>query len=257
MAYQDPTTMGGQREMFLTTHWTLIEQIKSGQDKDRALIGLLLDRYWKPVYCYLRRKGYDNEQAKDLTQGFFHEVVLNRELVHKADPSRGRFRSLLLVALNRYVVNVRQSQTARSCIPPDKLVSLDIITPPELPQTVTESTPEDFYNYTWVSALLDQVLSEVEAGCQKDGLATHWEVFYARVVQPSLTGSAAPSLEELSLKYNIKDEKTASNMVITVKRRFRSTLEQHIRVTVVTDDLLEEELAEIMQFLPEGAQPYR
>jgi len=68
MAYRDPTAMGGERETFLTTHWTLIEQVKSGQDKDRALIGLLLDRYWKPVYCYLRRKGHDNEQAKDLTQ---------------------------------------------------------------------------------------------------------------------------------------------------------------------------------------------
>jgi len=248
--------MGGERETFLTTHWTLIEQIKSGQDMDRALIGLLLDRYWKPVYCYLRRKGYDNEQAKDLTQGFFHEVVLNRELVHKADPSRGRFRSLLLVALNRYVVNVRQSQTARSRIPPDKLVSLDIVAPPEWPQTITESTPEDAYNYTWVSALLDQVLSEVETGCQKDGLAAHWQVFHARVVQPSLTDGPAPSLEELSQEYDIADEKTASNMVITVKRRFRSTLEKHIRVTVITDDLLEEELAEIMQFLPKGAQPY-
>jgi DNA-directed RNA polymerase specialized sigma24 family protein len=255
MAYQDPTAMGGARETFLTTHWTLIDQVKSGQDKDRALIGLLLDRYWKPVYCYLRRKGHDNEQAKDLTQGFFHEVVLNRELVHKADPSRGRFRSLLLVALNRYVINVRQSQTARTRIPPDKLVPLDMIAPPELPQTVTESTPEDCYNYAWLSALLDQVLSEVEAGCHLDSLATHWQVFYARVVQPSLTGSDAPSLEDLRRKHDIKDEKTVSNMVITVKRRFRSTLEQHIRNTVVSENLLEEELAEIMQFLPKGAQP--
>ena len=100
MGYEDPTEMGGTGRAFLTTHWTLIEKIKSGEDKDRALIGLMLERYWKPVYCYLRRKGYDNETAKDLTQGFLHEIVLNRGLVHKADQSRGRFRSLLLTALN-------------------------------------------------------------------------------------------------------------------------------------------------------------
>jgi hypothetical protein len=75
------------------------------------------------------------------------------------------------------------------------------------------------------------------------------------VVQPSLKGSAAPSLDELQEKHGIKDEKTASNMVVTIKRRFRSTLEQHIRNTVASDDLLEEEMAEIMQFLPQGAQP--
>lgn len=69
--YNDQTDMGGLREAFLTTHWSLVEHIQSEEDKDRVLIGLLLDRYWKPVYCYLRHKGFDNEEAKDLTQGFF------------------------------------------------------------------------------------------------------------------------------------------------------------------------------------------
>jgi len=85
MSPKDQTDMGGTRESFLTTHWSLIEDIKQDQDKDRSLIGLLLERYWKPVYCYLRRKGYPNEEAKDLTQGFFHEIVLNRHLVDGYD----------------------------------------------------------------------------------------------------------------------------------------------------------------------------
>ena len=58
--------MGGDRGTFLTTHWSLIEDVKQHQDEDRALIGVLLERYWKPVYCYLRSKGYNNDQAKDL-----------------------------------------------------------------------------------------------------------------------------------------------------------------------------------------------
>jgi RNA polymerase sigma-70 factor (ECF subfamily) len=145
--------MGGAREAFLTTHWTLIQEIKSGEDKDRALIGLMLERYWKPIYCYLRRKAYDNESAKDLTQGFLHEVVLNRNLIHKADRSRGRFRSLLLTALNRYLVNMKEGETARTRIPPEKLVSLEVVEPAEL-DTMTESSPDDFYHYVWLSALI-------------------------------------------------------------------------------------------------------
>ena len=87
------TDMGGAGQAFLTTHWSIIENVgSSDEDRNQALIGLLLSKYWKPVYCYLRRKGYDNEQAKDLTQGFFHEVVLGRNLIQKADQSRGRFR---------------------------------------------------------------------------------------------------------------------------------------------------------------------
>jgi DNA-directed RNA polymerase specialized sigma24 family protein len=167
MRYQDPTEMGGPGEAFLTTHWTFIQEIKSDQDKDRALIGLMLERYWKPIYCYLRRKGYDNESAKDLTQGFLHEVVLNRDLVQKADKTRGRFRTLLLTALNRYLVNVKEKEATRTRIPPDKLVSLHMADPPELSNIMTEANPEDFYHYVWLSALLDQVLSNPLAGIRR------------------------------------------------------------------------------------------
>jgi len=100
MGYHDETSMGGTAKAFLTTHWSLIKDIKSDDERNRSLAGLLIRRYWKPVYFYLRRKGYNNEQAKDLTQGFFHEVVLSRKLVQTADPAKGRFRSLLLSAWN-------------------------------------------------------------------------------------------------------------------------------------------------------------
>ena len=108
MRGHDYTDMGGTRETFLTTHWSLIEDVSSVDlDKNRALLGLLLSKYWKPVYCYLRRKGYNNEKAKDLTQEFFYEAVFGRGLIQKADESKGRFRSFLLIALNRFLINIK------------------------------------------------------------------------------------------------------------------------------------------------------
>jgi DNA-directed RNA polymerase specialized sigma24 family protein len=254
MGYQDPTEMGGAVEVFLTTHWTLIHQIKSDEDKDRALINLMLERYWKPVYCYLRRKGYDNESAKDLTQGFLHEVVLNRELIHKADRSRGRFRSLLLTALNRYLVNIKESEMARTRIPPDKLVSLEVVDPPEL-QMITESNPDDFYHYVWLSALLEQVLYTVKTGCEQDGLEIHWQVFEDRVVRPILQGFASPSLSEVCQKYGIQDEKKTSNMIVTVKRRFHTALKEYVRSTVASDNHIQAELSDIFNYFSPDAQP--
>jgi len=55
MRFHDQTEMGGTRGAFLTTHWSLVEDIKAGADENGALIELLLQTYWKPVYCYLRR----------------------------------------------------------------------------------------------------------------------------------------------------------------------------------------------------------
>jgi len=255
MKRHDQTDMGGALATFLTTHWSLIEDAKAQQDQERALVGLLLGRYWKPVYCYLRRKGYDNEDAKDLTQGFFHDVVLNRNLIQRADRSRGRFRCFLLHALNQYLMNERRREASQRHIPKDKIVSLDAIEPPVLPQSVAQSSPDDSYNYAWVSALLDQVLSEVKTKCCEQVMETHWHVFHDRIVQPLLNNSKPPSLPEICDRYGVEDQKKASNMIITVKRRFQAALRQYLRSTVASESEMDDELREIMRFLPQEAQP--
>jgi len=235
MKQDEYTDMGGTGEVFLTTHWSLIGDIGSADDRDRALIGLLINKYWKPVYCYLRRKGYDNEEAKDLTQGFFHQVVLGRNLFQKADQSRGRFRSFLLMALNRYLISAREKQTAQRQIPKHKLVSLDQIDLPELAQTTEDMAPEDAYNYAWVSALLEEVLVEVQAQCRERRLYTHWQIFRERVLKPILRGGEPTPMREICEKYGIEDGIKASNMVTTVKRIFQTTLRQYVRNSVISN----------------------
>jgi DNA-directed RNA polymerase specialized sigma24 family protein len=254
MRGRDQTSMGGTRETFLTTHWSLIEDVKKRPDQDRALIGLLLERYWKPVYCYLRQKGYDNEQAKDLTQGFFQEIVLNRNLVQRADQAKGRFRSFLLHALNQYLIDEKRKQAAQKRIPKDKLVPLDLVEPLVLPQTVTELGPEDCFNYAWKSALLDQTLSQVEAKCRQEGTETHWYIFRDRIVQPTLQNLEPPSLRQICAKYGIEDKDQASNVIITVKRRFRTVLKKCVRNTVISEEQIDEELEEILKFFLPKAQ---
>ena len=249
MDYDDRTNMGGAGETFLTTHWSLIEQTRQGEDKDRALVGLLLQRYWKPVYCYLRRRGYDNEQAKDLTQGFFHEVVLSRDLIGRVDPSKGRFRTLLLHALRQYLADEKRKETALKRIPRDRLVPLEGVEPEALPQTVLELGPEQTFDYAWKTELLERVLSEVEDRYVSQQRQTHWNVFRDRVLTPTLEDSEAPSLAQLCERYGIVDEVQASNMLTTVKRHFQSGLREHVRQTVLTGEAVEEELREIFRFL--------
>lgn len=251
MDHRDQTDIGGVRESFLTTHWSLIEEVKGDEDRDRALIGLLLERYWKPVYCYLRRKRYDNEQAKDLTQGFFHEVVLNRHLIRRADPCKGRFRTFLLHALNQYVVDQQRKETAQKRIPRDKQVRLDICDLSVGDETMGELDAGQGFNYAWKAELLNHVLSEVEEGYVKRGMEAHWCVFRDRLLKPILEDRDAPSLKAICRQHAIKDEVTASNMLKTVKRLFRSTLRKHVRQTVACGEIVEEELQEIFEFSEE------
>lgn len=64
---------------------------EGASEERRPILDFLIRRYWKPVYCFVRRSGFDDEHAKDLVQEFFM-VVLSKNLFAKADPTRGRFR---------------------------------------------------------------------------------------------------------------------------------------------------------------------
>lgn len=248
MVYHDRTDIGGERETFLTTHWSMVQGVKEREDKDRALIGLLLGRYWKPVYCCIRRKGYDNESAKDLTQGFFHEVVLNRNLVQRADPTKGRFRSFLLHALKQYLLDVQRQEAAQKRIPKTKLVPLDVTDPPLLPQPTQELDAEQCFNYAWKADLLDRVLTELKEWYHGQAMETHWLLFKDYLLQPSLENRDAPSLTVLCRQFGIENETKASNMIGTVKRKFQTVLREHIHQTVVSGNVAEEELREIFKF---------
>ncbi|MHC4440808.1 MAG: RNA polymerase sigma factor [Planctomycetota bacterium] len=257
MRPKDQTDMGGLRGSFLTTHWSLIDGIQKHQDKDRSLISLLLERYWKPVYCYLRRKGYRNEEAKDLTQGFFHEIVLNRCLIERADSSKGRFRSFLLHALDQYLIDRIRRESTLSHIPKEKLVPLDIANPPELPQNVLECSPEYCFAYTWKSELLERTLAQVKADCEQQGMKQHWLLFCEKVLEPTLNNKKSEPMKVIAERFGIKSESTAFNMLLTVKRRFKTTLRANLRITVISEDDIDEEWHEMLNFFRKTQQKFK
>jgi len=256
MSYNDQTDIGGEGQTFLTTHWTLIESIRTGDDSSRALIGSLLKNYWKPVYCYLRRHGYGNEEAKDLTQAFYHEIVLGNELIQQADRRKGRFRSFLLAALRRYLINVKHKETALKRVPKGKLVPLDVIDPESVVAVSNDLSPDDCFNYAWVSSLLERVLDEVEATCHEDGMTIYWKVFEERVLQPILDDTEPPSVKEICHRYGVPDGTKLANMMVTVKRRIQSALKKHIRDLVTSREEVSDELQEMARFFPEIAQNF-
>lgn len=255
MESYEHTNIGGSVEAFLTTCWSVIDKIAADDDTpDHSLINELLKNYWKPVYCFLRRKGYDNEQAKDLTQGFFEEVVLGRELIKRADRARGRFRTFLLSALEQYLARLHRKETARKRVTKDKLLYLEQIDSADLPEPSDQLSPEQSFNYAWVSQILDKLLVEVESRCNADGKNLHWQVFNDKVLQPIMENTNAPSLTEICKRHGIEDERKASNMIVTVNRRFRSALKRHLRRSVTGDTKVDEELQELMKiFFRKGA----
>lgn len=239
---------GGTR--FHTTHWSIIIAARTENKHQRkAIISDLATRYWRPVYCYLRRKGYREAKAKDLTQGFFCEIVLGRELIQYADQAKGRFRTLLLTALERYLVSIRRKEGRQKRQPRAGIRHLEIDELSKLTTTQAEMEPDEAFYYTWAADLLDLVLAELKDEYCSTAKTGHWKVFWSKVVVPIIDNVEAPSYTDICSTCGIEDESKAANMVITVKRRFRAILKRHLRNLVQSDSEVEDELSEVFAIL--------
>ena len=86
-------------EVFPTTIWTTIHR---AGEQDGVALQHVAERYRGPVLEYIRRRGFQAGDAEDLCQDVFVRVLAGGVLA-KADPERGRFRSLLL-AVTTHVI---------------------------------------------------------------------------------------------------------------------------------------------------------
>ena len=238
LASDDSTTSASANRAFPQTEWTrVIEPVRLANNLEE-----ISRKYWTPIYWYLRRKGYNSDSAKDLTQGFFLEIVMGRELVQRADRHRGRFRTLLLTALEHYIVSVHRRQkrpVVHSWNIPEDIEVIDPAT----------AQPEEAFNYAWAATLLDRVLSELEEQCLRDGKGAHWRVFMSKVLEPILNDAVTPSLAQLCADYGIESESKASNMIVTIKRRFRAALLRNLRKATDSDADAEAEIGDLIEIL--------
>jgi len=238
---------------FHTTHWSVVYAVRTTDERrQREIIGDLAIRYWRPVYCYLRRKGYREAKAKDLTQGFFCDIVLGRELIQHADRTKGRFRTLLLTALERYIVSIHRKEGRRKRQPKRGIRQLDMDEFSKLKIPQTQMEPDEAFYYTWAADLIDLVLAELKDEYCSTEKTGHWEVFWLKIVAPIMNNEEAPSYADICSQYGIENESRASNMVITVKRRFRTILKRHLRDLVQSDSEVVDELREVFAILSQS-----
>lgn len=102
MSFQSHTP--NQSSRFQTTRWTVVLSARDDRDlAGREAMEALCRAYWYPLYAYVRRSGHSAEDAQDLTQSFF-EQLLEKDFLRLVTPEKGHFRTFLVVALKRFLV---------------------------------------------------------------------------------------------------------------------------------------------------------
>nr|MDQ2660114.1 sigma-70 family RNA polymerase sigma factor [Verrucomicrobiota bacterium] len=154
---------------FSTTRWSLV--LSSAVEdatgaKDHRALGHLCRMYWRPIFAFICRRGYSVADAQDLTQDFFVNM-LEGTLLQRADPARGRFRSLLLTSLQNFLIDAHAKRFARKRGGDHSFVSWEnwmAETPSQLsvPMQVLGSwTPERLFDIRWAATMVEQALNRL------------------------------------------------------------------------------------------------
>ena len=250
--FNDYTSMGGNIHYFQSTHWSLIDAV-GGSDEDQRITALeqLIILYWKPVYCYLRRRGYNDSDAKDLTQDCF-TLGLEKGKFQRADPTRGRFRTFLLKCLGNFIINFERDKKAKGRQPSKPIVSIDQFDTTEVGiELFHTETPEDSFNRAWVRELLMRVLYLYKEECEKKGFEKHYELFVRRIIEPILDNVPKPAIKDLAEEMGLA-RKQASNYLITARRRYHQLLRQEISKYASTDEEVTLEIEDLFKFVAEA-----
>jgi DNA-directed RNA polymerase specialized sigma24 family protein len=230
---------------FPTTEWTEIGRFRSGgHDQKQAIIASLFNRYRRPVYAWLRKRGYSHDVAEEYTQGFFCNIVLERDLVSRADRAKGRFRTFILNALKGFVSDEYRKAHANTRMPKQGITSIDD-QEVDLSTMSTHLTPDDAFNVQLARDFLGQIREQLQTEYCQSGRVTHWEVFNQKVFKPLFEGAETPSYKEICARYDIPDTHKAAAMVTTVRRRYSSLLREAIRPLVPNEEAIDQEIKDL------------
>jgi RNA polymerase sigma-70 factor (ECF subfamily) len=217
------------------------EQSSAGQEA----LEKLCRTYWFPLFAYLRRKGYNEDAAKDLTQAFF-ALLLERRDLQSVDARKGKFRTFLLTSLTHFLSNERDRANACKRGGGKVIFSLDAISPDQFHrfEPATDLSPDKLFDLRWAMTLLDQAVRRLQQEMAESGKAAQFGELKVFLTSNPQGGEYTQAAERLGC--------TSQAVAVTVHRmrqRYRELVRSEVAQTVASPTEVEEEMRHLRDAL--------
>jgi RNA polymerase sigma factor (sigma-70 family) len=239
------TGKGGQ---FMTTRWSAVllsaQSQAPGADHAREEFCRL---YWYPLYAFIRRRGYNADDARDLTQGFFL-FVFDHKALQRATPTKGKFRSFLLGSLKNYLSNEYQRENAIKRGGKIDFVSVDFSDGEDrYSREPTDTlTPEKIFDASWALTLLRRATEQLKEEYSAQGKASVFEA-----LRPFLDVSGAvqaPSYEIVAENLRVSGA-GVKTLIHRLRKRYSEILRQSVAQTVTDPSEIDDEIRSLCEAL--------
>ena len=237
---------GAAPRIFATTHWSVV--LAAGQGSSAPAQGALetLCRgYWYPIYVYVRRKGYGPDDAQDLTQEFFAQLIA-KEHLRLADRNKGRFRTFLLATLDYFLAREWSRAHRQKRGGQFVFISLDQQAAEERYrlEPADNDNPEKKFLRQWALTVLKQTMNGLENECEANGKGTLF-----REVKCLLSGERdGAAYAEIGQRLAMA-EGAVRVAVHRLRRRYGELLRSEIAQTVDSPEKVDEEMRYLLTVL--------
>ena len=205
----------------------------------------LAQAYWYPLYAYIRRRVPDVNEAQDLTQAFFAEL-LEKNYVGQATAERGRFRSFLLTAFKHFLGKEWEKAKAQKRGGGRLPISLNF---PSADSSLSVEPPagltaEQVYDRHWAIALLTRITERLQSEFEDAGKAAQFEEFKGFLIGDSDGTTYAQAAAKLGMT-----EAAAKKAGSRMRQRYRELLREEIAQTVSCAEEVDDEIRSLFAAL--------
>jgi RNA polymerase sigma factor (sigma-70 family) len=230
---------------FTTTHWSVVLEAQGESPAAQEALEKLCRTYWRPIYAFLRRQGFPPEEAEDITQGFFAQLLERRSL-DSVRKEKGRLRSYLLASLKHFLADERRRATAIKRGKGEQLVPLEALRAAEWMdmEPADPLTAERIYERRWAATVLDHALNLLK----DEYAATANAALFDSLTQLLSDEPGAPSRSEIAAQFGMT-ENAVTQAFHRFRQRYQKLLRQEIAHTVATPGDIDDELRHLIAVL--------
>jgi RNA polymerase sigma factor (sigma-70 family) len=153
---------------------------------------------------FVRRRGFDADEAQDLTQGFFLHL-LHHKTLRQVSPLKGKFRSFLAASLQNYILDQVDHAHRLKRGGQIDFVPFDTKESEYQPQfaALDTLTAEKIFDAKWALALLDEAMIRLAREYAAQGKTTIFEAL-------------KPFLDPINNKVSLSYEQVANDLQVSV-----------------------------------------
>ena len=170
-------------------------------------------------------------------------MVLEGNLLNLADPARGRFRSLLLEALRRFLKDASVSRRAQKRGGKVQFVSWDdwMAEAPSrlsIPQQALENLPpERLFDVRWAATVVERALRRLAEECESHGRRRVFDALSASLAAERADVHYVDLAKSLGVS-----EVSVKRLLHEMRERYRALLRQEVADTVEKPDSIDDEV---------------